>query len=185
MSPIVTLSPTLSVADDPPRQQPGDLHGDHLDAVGGADHDAVAFVVGAGGGEVGGPNSPGRCSTATTSPLIGARCTCASNTDRKMLMRGNGVAGKPSSAGGSRFLDDADRARPPGRRLRPGRVGGTRGGCRKNAAWATAEASPARRSHCVAVACRGDREADPDERKALGVHRRYCGTHQRHESRGA
>ncbi len=92
------------------------------------------------------PNSPGRCSTATTSPLIGARCTCASKIDRKMLIRGNGVAGRPSSAGGSA---SSIRQMSPsaGATTTPGRVGGTRGGCRKNAALAAAEARPARRSH--------------------------------------
>ena len=94
------------------------------------------------------PNTPGRCSTATTSPPIGARCTCASNTDRKMLMRGNGVAGKPSSAGGT--ASSMRQIRPSaGATTRPGRVGGMRGGCRKNAALAAAEASPTRRSHLL------------------------------------
>ena len=35
----------LDVADDPPGEQPGDLHGDHLGAFGRADQHAVAFVV--------------------------------------------------------------------------------------------------------------------------------------------
>src|SRR5262245_7891863 len=94
------------------------------------------------------PNSPGRCSTATTSPPIGARCTCASNTDRKMLMRGNGIAGKPSSAGGT--ASSMRQIKPSaGATTRTGRVGGTRDGYRKNAALAAAEASAARRSHLL------------------------------------
>ena len=61
-------------------------------------------------------------------------------------MRGNGVAGRPSSAGGTA---SSTRQTSPsaGATTSPGRVGGTRGGCRKNAALATADASPARRSH--------------------------------------
>ena len=80
----------LDVADDAAGHQPGDLDGDHVDPVRGADPHAVAFVVArwrrSRSAE---PNWPGRCSTATTSPPTGARCTCASNTDRKMLTRGH------------------------------------------------------------------------------------------------
>ena len=130
------------------------------------------------------PNSPGRCSTVTTSPPIGARCTCASSTDRKMLIRGNGVAGRPSSAGGS---SSSMRQTSPsaGATTRPGRVGGTRGGCRKNAALAAADASPARRSQRC---CGGPPRRPPGSRRRTAGRPGASGERgadQRHESRGA
>src|SRR4051812_47014484 len=113
--------------------------------------------------------SPGRCTTDTTSPLIGMRWTWASKIDRKMLIRGRGRSGKLSSAGGTTFSTrqinpSAGATTRPGRgggttfstrqinpsagaTTRPGRVGGTRGGWRKNAALAPAVSRPALRSH--------------------------------------
>ena len=90
--------------------------------------------------------SPGRCTTATTSPLIGMRWTWASKIDRKMLTRGSGRSGRLSSAGGT--ASSTRQISPSaGATTTPGRVGGTRGGWRKNAALAPAASRPARRSH--------------------------------------
>src|SRR3954469_22302664 len=90
--------------------------------------------------------SPGRCTTDTTSPLIGVRWTWAGKIDRKMLIRGSGRSGRLSSAGGTAF--STRQINPSaGATTRPGRVGGTRGGWRKNAALTPAVNSPALRSH--------------------------------------
>ena len=49
----------LRFAHDAARHQAGDLYRDHLDAVGGADHHAVAFVVLTGGFQLGRVEQPG------------------------------------------------------------------------------------------------------------------------------
>ena len=62
-----------------------------------------------------------------------------------MLILGTGVVPSPSSAGGA--ASSIRQATPSaGATTTPGRVGGVRGGCRKNPALATAAARPARRS---------------------------------------
>lgn len=92
------------------------------------------------------PNRPGRCCTAITSPLTGARCTWASNIDRKMLTRGNGVSPMLSSAGGA--AESIAQITPSaGATMAAGLVGGTRCGCRKKPAQAAAASRPVPRNH--------------------------------------
>ena len=110
-------------ADDAAGQQPGDLYDRDVDAARCPNPHAVAFVLRAG------PVAVGRAELArpvarppSTSPATGTRCTCASNSDKKMLIRVIGVSGRPSSAGGAAWSIRVMRP-SAGATTTPGRVG--------------------------------------------------------------
>ena len=174
----------LDVADDAPRDQAGDLHGDHLDTVGRADQHAVALVVLAGGLQLGGVEQ--------TRPVLHGHDLAA---DRCALHVGvqhrkedadtrQRRGGQAELGGRRRLLDEADQpvgrcddeTGPGGRH--PGRMPEERGvGGGRRETRAPQPGIPATDG--------GDRQAHADERQARGVHRRYGGPHQRREPRGA
>ena len=57
----------------------------------------------------------------------GARCTCASNSDRKMLMRGSGSVREVQLGRGHGLVDQAVTCPSAGATTTPGRLGGVRG----------------------------------------------------------
>ena len=79
------------------------------------------------------PNRPGRCIDGDHLTADGARCTCASKTDRKMLTRGSGIVGQSELRRRATAFSIRQTWPSAGATTTPGRVGGTRGGWRKNA----------------------------------------------------
>ena len=99
--------------------------------------DAVALVVVAGRGA--GRRSrtcPGGARRRPPHRRSGPAARARRSTDRKMLTRGSGVVGQAEFGAAAPPPRSGRSGRRRGRRPAPGRVGGTRGGWRKNAALA-------------------------------------------------
>ena len=155
----------LDVADDAARHQPRDLHGDHLGALGGADQTLLRSLSSLAAARSAEPNRPGPVHdgdhlTADRGALHVRVEDRQEDADPRQR-----PSGRPSSAGGT--ASSMRQISPSaGATTTPGRVGGTRGGCRKNAALAAA-AEPGRRGAAT--------DAGGPPRRRRGWRRRTAG----------